>query len=57
MTKYKLVWPKRIEADGLHFAGEIVDLSGYTPEERERLVREGQYNIVEEAPKKAVKHG
>ena len=55
MEKYKLVWPKRLEADGLHLAGEIVDLSHYTPAERERLVQEGQYVIVIE-PKKAVKH-
>ena len=54
MAKYKLVWPKRVEPDGLHRAGEVVDLSHYTPAERERLIQENQYVLVEE-PKKAVK--
>ena len=56
-NKYKLVWPKRIEADGLHLAGEIVDLSGYTPKDGVRLVRECQYALVEVVRKKAVKLG
>ena len=54
MAKYKLVWPKRVEKDGLHYAGDIVDLSHYTAAERERLIKENQYVLVEE-PKKAVK--
>jgi hypothetical protein len=47
--KYKLVWPKRAEKNGILKAGDISDLSDYTPEQREELVRQGQYVVVEES--------
>ena len=53
--KYKLLWPKRAEKGMVLKAGDITDLSHYTPEQREELIRQGQYAPVEDAPKKAVK--
>ena len=52
--KYKLVWKKRVEKGIVHKAGDIVDLSHYSKEERAELVRIGQYEEVPE-PAKAAK--
>ena len=54
--KYKLLWPKRAEKGITLTAGTVTDLSHYTKEQREELVRQGQYEPVEE-PTKVVKNG
>ena len=51
---YKLVWPKRAELGKAYRAGDIVDLSHYTPEQIQQLLRQGQYVEVPDV-KKAVK--
>ena len=54
---YKLIWPKRAELGKAYKAGDIVNLSHYTPEQIEELLRQGQYVEVPDAPKKVVKNG
>ena len=51
---YKLVWPKRAEKGKVYKAGDVVDLSHYTPEQRAQLLQQGQYIEVPDV-KKAVK--
>ena len=51
---YKLVWPKRAEKGKVYKAGDVVDLSHYTPEQRTQLLQQGQYIEVPDV-KKAVK--
>jgi len=55
MAKYKLLWPKRAEKGMVLKAGDVTDLSHYTPEQIAQLIQQGQYVKVEEATKKAVK--
>lgn len=51
---YKLNWPQRHENGKVHKAGDIVDLSHYTPEEIALLLQQGQYiEVPDEKPKKA----
>lgn len=47
--KYRLLWKQRAERGQVLQKGAEVDLAklGYTPEEIERLVAEGQYEPVE----------
>lgn len=49
---FKLLWPKRVELGKLYKRGDIVDLSHYTQEQIEELLRYGQYEEVPDKSKK-----
>ena len=54
MAKYKLMYQKRVEKGMVLKAGDVTDLSHYTPEQIKELIQQGQYELAVE-PKKAVK--
>lgn len=52
LMAYKLTWTRRIELGKAYKAGDIVDLSHYTPEQIEELLQHGQYEAVPDKPAK-----